>query len=719
MRTRRDFVTPADETAEIPELRVISDEEERLETSREWRDELLQPESWSEVLETFASAMKLAVVMTDPAGRVLGKYHNPQPTWSLARGTWPDEGAGCPFCLTPSEPCTAAVDALRTGKVATAEDGAGLAHVAVPLILRGRQLGALLGGQVFSRYPDLLRLERVARRHAVSSQLLWQAAVRQVPTTRASLKLYGDLLLALGDAFLGQRHAVILQRKLAQTSQRYRLFIDGVKDYALMTVDRTGVVKAWNQGAERMFGYTEAEMLGQNSSRLAAPEAHFGDGLQEAIDQADRLGWTEREVWRIRKDGTRFLGAGILASMGHGEAREYGSLMRDVTELRRLEHDLQQSQKLESIGVLAGGIAHDFNNLLTGIIGGLSVVRASLPLNDPASPILEIAEQSGKRAAELVAQLLAYAGKGKFVVTGFDLSKLIADMLPLLSASIPKAVRLELALKSDLPWVLADASQIRQIVMNLIINGAESIGSAGGVVNVSTWVAGSGSDVVMAVRDSGSGMNETTKAKIFEPFFTTKMTGRGLGLAAVSGIVRSHKGTLKVDSAPGRGTTFTVSFPAVEPLTAAPVKPTVAIGPLPATGIVLIVDDEPMVRKLAAAILTNAGCSVLVAENGLEGVEAFRQNQSTILAVLLDMTMPVMAGHEAFRLIREIRPDVPIIMSSGYDEVEARGELGSETVARFLRKPYTAADLVACVQGIMQESDKLEDLPATPREQAP
>src|SRR5439155_11372717 len=259
----------------------------------------------------------------------------------------------------------------------------------------------------------------------------------------------------------------------------------------------------------------------------------------------------------------RFFGAGMLASMGAGDAREYGALIRDVTELRQSEEDLRQAQKLESIGVLAGGIAHDFNNLLTGIIGGLSFVKTSLPPDDPAYPMVVIAEQSSARAAELVAQLLAYAGKGKFVITRFDFSALISEMLPLIAASLPRTVELELLLTPGLPWIEADASQIRQIVMNLIINGAESIG-AEGTVRVLTGVSGAGADIFMEVKDSGSGMSEATQAKMFDPFFTTKFTGRGLGLAAVSGIVRAHKGKMHVDSIPGQGTTFTVSFPAVQ-----------------------------------------------------------------------------------------------------------------------------------------------------------
>jgi CheY-like chemotaxis protein len=328
-------------------------------------------------------------------------------------------------------------------------------------------------------------------------------------------------------------------------------------------------------------------------------------------------------------------------------------------------------------------------------------------VDNPAYRMVEIAERSSVRAAELVAQLLAYAGKGKFVVTRFDLSALILEMLPLIAASIPKTVELDLSLTPGLPWMEADASQIRQIVMNLIINGAESIGADGGTVRVSTGVSDSGSEIFMQVRDSGSGMSETTKAKMFDPFFSTKFAGRGLGLAAVSGIVRGHKGKMQVDSIPGQGTTFRVTFPAERSERLADVA-RLPDKPLPmvprGSGAILVVDDESALREMAGVILQNSGYTVLAAKDGREAVELFRQGSRKIAAVLLDMTMPVMGGHEAFRLIREIQPGVPIVMSSGYSELAAREELGSDAVAGFIQKPYTAAKLVASIQEALEHS---------------
>jgi PAS domain S-box-containing protein len=681
----------------------------QLGLSGEWRHELLEPACWSKVLETFAVTMKLAVALTDTQGRLLGQCHNPQPVWRLISEAKPIAASECHFCLSPPAFCNAARDALRTGKPTMVEDHAGLAHVGVPLSLGGQQLGTLIAGQVFTRYPEKLPLERVARDSRISRARLWQEAIQQVPITRGTLTLYGNLLMSLGQAVLGERYAAILHIKLAQTNERYRLFLDGVKDYALYTVDPGGRVTSWNRGAERLFGYTEAEVIGQDSSSLLVKGTPNREAMQQARVEADRSGSVEFEGWRVRKDGTRFFGAGMMASMGKDGAREYGGLVHDVTEVRRSEQDLQQAQKLEGIGVLAGGIAHDFNNLLTGILGGLSFVKDSLPADHPSYRMLEIAERSSVRASELVAQLLAYAGKGKFVVTRFDLSALIFEMLPLIAASIPKTVHLDLALTPGLPSMEADASQIRQIVMNLIINGAEAIGADGGTVRVSSGVSESGDEVFMQVTDSGSGMSETTKAKMFDPFFTTKFTGRGLGLAAVSGIVRSHKGKMQVDTVPGQGTVFTVTFPVERgerpaDLSRLPDKPPTAVAP--GFGAILVVDDEPALREMAAMILKDSGYTVLTASDGREAVDMFGQGAHKIAAVLLDMTMPIMGGHEAFRLIREMQPAIPIVLSSGYSEVAARAELGGEAVAGFIQKPYTAAKLVASMQEALEHSTR-------------
>ncbi len=658
--------------------------------------------------------MKLAVALTDSHGRLLGQCYNPQPVWRLARGAAPQGGSECSFCLAPHVPCTAVAEALKTGGVVLVHDGAGLAHVAVPLSLGGHPLGALIAGQVFNHYPEPLPLQGVARTFKVSPQQLWQEAVHQVPLSGATLKVYGNLLAHLGQAFVGQRYSAILHRTLEETNHRYQLLIDGAKDYALFTVDAEGCVTSWNSGAERLLGYSQAEIKGQDFSRFFTPEDVRSGVPRKTLEKAGRAGWVESKGWRVRKDGTRFLADGSMSSLGQGNDREFGTLIHDVSERRKSEEALLQAHKLESIGILAGGIAHDFNNLLTGILGSVSFAKTILPPDHAACPLLDIAEDSCEKAAKLTTQLLAYSGKGQFVVTRFDFSALISEMLPLIATSVPKSVQLETELATGLPWIEADASQIEQIVMNLVINGGEAIGTEAGTLRVSTGVTDleGGTDgkpgryVYMEVKDSGIGMSAATQANMFDPFFTTKFTGRGLGLAAVSGILRGHKGKMELDSALGKGTTFRVLFPAVE-------VPTLRVEKAPpppafrGTGTILVVDDEPAVRRLAQMILEQRGYSVLVAGDGREAVNLFRDNAPKIVAVLLDMTMPVMSGKEAFRLIREIRPDVPVIVSTGYSELVAIEQFGAGAAVGFIQKPYTVTRLSEKIKTAIEHPQNL------------
>jgi PAS domain S-box-containing protein len=390
---------------------------------------------------------------------------------------------------------------------------------------------------------------------------------------------------------------------------------------------------------------------------------------------------------------------------------------RDITERRRaederlkLEAQIQQAQKLESLGVLAGGIAHDFNNLLTGILGYADLALMDLSPVSPARATIEQIEKSARRAAELTRQLLAYSGKGRFVVQPIDLSELVREMAYLLSISISKRCILKYEFADSLPRFEADAAQIRQIVMNLIINASEAIGEKSGVVAVLTgartcdraYLADSYLDenrpeglyVYLEVADTGCGMTPETLARVFDPFFTTKFTGRGLGLAAVLGIVRGHKGAIKIDSVPGRGTTFRVLFPASERTAA---RDDAAPAPAPAwhsNGTVLVVDDEETVRALAGAMLEKAGFTVLTAAGGRQALKVFQARGDEIRAVLLDMTMPDMDGREVFRELRRIRPGVRVVLSSGYNEQEVTEPLAGLGLAGFIQKPYRLDDLL-------------------------
>jgi len=369
------------------------------------------------------------------------------------------------------------------------------------------------------------------------------------------------------------------------------------------------------------------------------------------------------------------------------------------------------SRKLESLGILAGGIAHDFNNLLVGILGNAGLALLELPAGSPARPLVEQVEKAALCAAELTNQMLAYAGKGRFVVASVDLSHLVEEMAHLHSAAISKKAILTCDLGEALPAVEGDATQLRQVVMNLLTNASDAVGDESGAITVRTGVVDAdrrcleeaylsedlpeGAYVYVEVADTGSGMDAETKARIFDPFFTTKFTGRGLGLAGTLGIVRAHRGAICVESEPGSGTTFRVLLPAAGHAAASPEPGPPAAGPPVVTGTVLVVDDEEAVRTVARSALERAGFSVLTACDGREGIEVFRAHADDIAAVVLDLTMPVVSGTEALRGLRALRAGVPVVLSSGYTEEDATGRFGSYETTAFVQKPYRPSELVA------------------------
>jgi len=527
------------------------------------RAELLNPQAWHDVLERYAWTSKLSVALLDSEGNVLGACHNPQPVWELVRKAKPDWTARCPFCLAPAVPCSAAREVLTSGRIIVAHDRAGMAHLTVPLLLDDEPLGALIAGQVFDRFPDAVRLQRAAAAFGIPEPQLWNLAIHQSPVSRATLLMHGELMLAFGQAFLRQLYGAIVERKLAETNRRFRLLMDSVSDYAIYTEDGGRRVTSWNSGAERMFGFTEAEMIGQESPRLFTPEEILSDAPEKELRTATQEGLAHTEHWQVRKDGTRFLASGTLAKLTFGNNIEFGRITHDITEQRKREAALFQAQKLESIGVLAGGIAHDFNNLLAGVLFNAGSVLEDLDPEDPNRPRLEDIIAAGETAAGLTNQLLTYSGKALPTTTAqVDFSALVAKILRLVETLVPKQVCLETTLAADLPSIEADSSLLQQVVMNLVINASESIGPTGGFVRVSTGLAAP--DVYLEVKDSGCGMDEATCARICDPFFTTKFLGRGLGLAAVSGIVRVHHGRTEIHSVVGKGTTFRVYLPAIK-----------------------------------------------------------------------------------------------------------------------------------------------------------
>ncbi|MFN7995849.1 MAG: response regulator [Bryobacteraceae bacterium] len=409
--------------------------------------------------------------------------------------------------------------------------------------------------------------------------------------------------------------------------------------------------------------------------------------------------------------------ASTVQSVLQSRSRQYQ--IRDYLEERaRNEARLRETQKLESVGLLAGGIAHDFNNILTGVLGNASLALEDVPPGSHLAAILSEVVKATERAAQLTKQLLAYAGKGRFVIALLDLSQQVREISGLVQTSIPRTVQVRLELAEGLPCIEADAAQIQQVIMNLVINGAEAIpeGQTGTVLittsvqdvddaYIQTTVAGNdikqGRYVTLEVHDTGIGIAPDVLDRIFDPFFTTKFAGRGLGLAAVRGIVQGHGGALKVYSTPGQGTTFKLLFPASRKEDQGRSERISERAILKGTGTVLVIDDEEIVRRTAKATLERFGYEVVVAEDGRQGLDAFRRLAGRVDVVLLDMTMPVMSGEETFRELRAIRPDIQVILSSGHNEVEAIRHFTGKGLAGFLQKPYTSTGLAEAVRSAL------------------
>jgi len=393
-------------------------------------------------------------------------------------------------------------------------------------------------------------------------------------------------------------------------------------------------------------------------------------------------------------------------------------------ERRKVQVKLLHAQKLESLGVLSGGVAHDFNNLLVGILGNASLAAQAVPADSPAREILRDLETAALRAAELTHQLLAYAGKGQFNLQAVQVPRLIEDMTHLLASAVGKNARLVYDLAADVPVIEADTAQIRQVIMNLVTNASEAIGTANGTITVCagavdadrTELDGSqlgaalpeGRYLVLEVKDDGHGMHPATQARIFDPFFTTKFTGRGLGLAAVLGIVRAHRGAIRVTSAPGKGTTMRVLLPSSETAAATPtstrafrVAPA-ARDAAPVSGRVLVVDDEETVRKVARRVLEARGFTVDSADGGLAALQKVRETPGRFDAVLLDLTMPDMSGAATLEEIRRLRPDLPVVLSSGYSQNESNAR-AMAAAAGFIQKPYRPAELVEAIRSAMKK----------------
>ncbi len=517
------------------------------------------------------------------------------------------------------------------------------------------------------------------------------------------------------------------EQALRTSEQRYRSLVENV-DLTIILMDRDYNIVMTNPAHDRMFGRSRSDVVGRKcyEAYKGRSEPCPDCGGRRAMATGEPF---DREAQSTRPDGEPFAirvrSYPVIDDVGQPQG--FIEIVEDVTahkqaeeERRRMETRLRESQKLESLGLLAGGVAHDFNNLLTGILGNASLVLMDMPPESPYREAVGLIETSALRAAELTNQMLAYSGRGTFMVEQLDLSELIEGMRSLLESARPKRVRLALRLQNDLPVIRADAGQLHQLMTNLVTNAAEAIGDELGAITIRTGRIDVTSDYLSAtylpddlpegdyafveVSDTGCGMDADTRARIFDPFFSTKFTGRGLGMAAVLGIVRGHRGAIKVYSEPGKGTTVKILLPSCEqePEPEDTTMDAEVTSDWRGNGCILLIDDEPSVRRVLGRMLEQMGFDVLAAEDGARGVEMYRDHKEEVVAILLDMNMPTMNGEEAYRGLRTLSADVPVFISSGYQEEDIVGKFAGRGVAGFIQKPYRPREIVAALRPVLE-----------------
>ncbi len=581
----------------------------------------------------------------------------------------------------------------------------------------GRTLAELMPPELAAVTAE--RFERcVAEREPASfdEELPYGGHPRHWRTTISPIELDGAIryVLGFGHDYTDLRHTT---NALAESEAKFRRLVENASDviYRMRFVPSLALDYI-SPSIEGVIGYSADDFYSDPTllQRLIHPDdLQLMGPLHDSQEPTPRL-----SRWQHKDGSWRWIEArSTNVTDEHGTIMAREGIARDVTEQRRrdeeraqLERRLQQTQKLESLGILAGGIAHDFNNLLPGILGHAGLIRMSSSCSPELSEHAHHVELAAMRAADLCWQMLAYSGKGRFAVQRLELDALVHETTQLLELSIAKTTTLALDLHADRAVVEADASQLQQVVMNLVLNASEACAGRPGLVRVATSVVQvtrdelreayfapdlpGGSYVAFEVTDDGEGMSPETLARIFDPFFTTKFTGRGLGLSAVLGIVRGHSGAIRVESQPGLGTRFRVLFPRVE---GEPTSVQSSRRPrqLRGSGRILVVDDEVIVRDVTARLLQALGYTVLTAGDGEEGVRAFQASREPIDAVLMDLTMPRLDGVGAFEQLRRLDAKVPVLLMSGYSEQDASARFAGRGLSGFVQKPFSTEQLAA------------------------
>jgi PAS domain S-box-containing protein len=572
-----------------------------------------------------------------------------------------------------------------------------------------------------------------------------------------------EVLLAKVSVFvdLFRMNEQLKQQAVRQSEERFRLVVESLQDYAVFMTDPDGKVSSWNLGAERILGWNQEEVMGQPFSRFYTPE-HQEQGLPiYALRESVANGSFEDEGWRMRKDGSRFWANMIVTALldDSGKLIGFSAIVRDLTNRKRAEEELQilnarlkdrvaeqtvelvrsveqreklqdqllQSQKMESLGTLAGGVAHDFNNILNLILGYATSMERNSDSPTKFAENIGVIKETVRRGASLVQQLLSIVRKTDIRFEPVEANTLLEKLQPLLRETFPKIIEVSLELAENLPAVLADTTQLNQVMLNLCVNARDAMPGGGKLILTTGKVKGADlrgrfQDAIedeylsISVADTGLGMDEPTRNRIFEPFFSTKEPGQGtgLGLSVVYGIVRNHGGFVEVNSEPGQGSVFYIYLPIPKDQTRTAIAMPLPSGDgnqsaqLSAMGeTILFVEDEAKQLKLMESFLQREGYRVLGARDGMEAVEIYARNKREIAAVVLDIGLPRLNGWEVFLRMKEEAADVKVLFATGYMSPEIEAGIARGEFSGVIMKPYQLDDVLAKIAGAVRSSESL------------
>lgn len=573
-----------------------------------------------------------------------------------------------------------------------------------------RNLKASLDRVLATRTPDTMAVQKYdvpAREGSDFVEKYWK------PSNTPVLSPDGKILYIIHKA--EDVTETVRQQLASESALQFRLLVEGVTDYAIYMLDPNGFVASWNAGAERIKGYKAEEILGQHFSRFYTDEDRKSNAPARAIETAKREGRFEKESFRLRKDGTRFLAHVVIDPIrdSKGDVIGFAKITRDITEreenrlaLERTREQLFQSQKVEAIGKLTGGVAHDFNNLLMVIQSSLELLRKRTPDNAQITPLIQNALRATERGTALTHRMLAFARKQDIEQRVIEVPKLIREIADLLKRSLGPSYDIDCEFENSSLTVYADPNQLESALLNLAFNARDAMADGGRITisvrparNPSTGLP-SGDYVSIALKDEGHGMDAETLRQATDPFFTTKGVGKGtgLGLSMVQGMAEQSGGTLRLHSKPGAGTTAEILLPAID----AKAEERIAMDEQASSGtaslVIVAVDDDSLVLMNTTAMLEDLGHTVLEANSAREALELLKETRVDLM--ITDHAMPGTTGLQLAKMAREQRPDLPILLATGYAEIDPSAGIQLPRIS----KPFLQNDLKLAIDKVMQKA---------------